>query len=240
MNPSTLSKLFTALPIMLLAVLAALYFGKDTTGKIETPVATDTAKPVVAVETPETAAAVKTEGTAQPASQVGDASAAATPDWIRSLATGDLAAVVVHSAPKPIPTLAFADAQGQPKTLADWKGRVVLLNLWATWCAPCREEMPDLSNLQRALGSKDFEVVALSVDRKGAEASSAFLKEVKADNLSTFVEPEGNSLQVLQALGLPATLLINRNGEEVARLLGPAEWSSNEAQALIKAVILQK
>jgi thiol-disulfide isomerase/thioredoxin len=235
MNPSTLSKLFTALPIMLLAVLAALYFGKDTTGKIETPVAKDTAKPVVAVETPETGAAVKTEITAQPAS----APSAATPDWIRSLATGDMAAVVVHAAPKPIPTLAFADAQGQPKTLADWKGRVVLLNLWATWCAPCREEMPDLSNLQRALGSKDFEVVALSVDRKGAEASSAFLKEVKADNLSTFVEPEAKSLQVLQALGLPATLLINRKGEEVARLLGPAAWDSNEAQALIKAVILQ-
>jgi thiol-disulfide isomerase/thioredoxin len=227
MNPSTLSKLFTALPILVLAVLAALYFGKDTTGKVETPIAK--------VEAPETAAAVKAEVTTQPAV----APAAATPDWLKSLASGAMAAVVVHAAPKPIPTLAFADAQGQPKTLADWKGRVVLLNLWATWCSPCREEMPDLANLQKVLGSKDFEVLALSVDRKGAEASSAFLKEVNADNLATYIEPEGTSLQVLQALGLPATVLINQKGEEVARLLGPAKWDSLEAIALIKAVIAQ-
>jgi thiol-disulfide isomerase/thioredoxin len=226
MNPSTLSKLFTALPILVLAVLAALYFGKDTTGKVETP--------MDSVKAPETAPAVKIETAAQPA-----AAPETTPISLKPLATGSMAAVVVHPAPKPIPTLAFADGQGQPKTLADWKGRVVLLNLWATWCSPCREEMPALANLQKALGSKDFEVVSLSVDRKGAEASSAFLKEVKADNLGTFVEPEGKSLQVLQALGLPATVLINRKGEEVARLLGPAEWDSLEAVALIKAVIAQ-
>jgi thiol-disulfide isomerase/thioredoxin len=231
MTPSTLSKLFTALPILVLAVLAALYFGKDTTGKVETPVTKVGAK----VEAPETKTAVKTETPVAPAAQA----AVIAPASLKPLATGTMAAVVVHAAPKPISTLAFADAQGQPKTLADWKGRVVLLNLWATWCTPCREEMPDLANLQKVLGSKDFEVLALSVDRKGAEASSAFLKEVKADILATYIEPEGNSLQVLQALGLPATVLINRKGEEVARLLGPAEWDSPEAQALIKAVIAQ-
>jgi thiol-disulfide isomerase/thioredoxin len=228
MTPSTLSKLFTALPILVLAVLAALYFGKDTTGKVETPIAKVEA-PIVKAETqPEASKAEAISG-----------DVTTTPISLKPLATGTMAAVVVHAAPKPIPTLGFADAQGQPKTLADWKGRVVLLNLWATWCTPCREEMPDLANLQKVLGSKDFEVLALSVDRKGAEASSAFLKEVKADILATYIEPEGNSLQVLQALGLPATLLINRKGEEVARLLGPAEWDSREAQALIKAVIAQ-
>jgi thiol-disulfide isomerase/thioredoxin len=228
MNPSTLSKLFTALPILVLAVLAALYFGKDTTGKVETHIARVEA-PIVKAETQ--AEAPKAEAIA--------VDVKTTPISLKPFASGTMAGVVIHAAPKPIPTLTFADAQGQAKTLADWKGRVVLLNLWATWCTPCREEMPALANLQKALGSKDFEVIALSVDRKGAEASSAFLKEVKADNLGTFVEPEGNSLQVLQALGLPATVLINRKGEEVARLLGPAEWDSLEAQALINAVIAQ-
>jgi thiol-disulfide isomerase/thioredoxin len=230
MNPSTLSKLFTALPILFLTVLAALYFGKDTTGKVETPLAkveAAAAQPVVKAETPP-----------KPAEPIAVAVTKA-PISLKPLAAGTMAAVVVHAAPKSIQTLAFADGQGQPKTLADWKGRVVLLNLWATWCTPCREEMPALANLQKTLGGKDFEVLALSVDRKGAEASAAFLKEVKADNLGTFVEPEGNSLQVLQAIGLPATILINRNGEEVARLLGPAEWDSPEAQALIKTVIAQ-
>jgi thiol-disulfide isomerase/thioredoxin len=232
MNPSTLSKLFTALPIMLLAVLAVLYFGKDTTGKVETPVA----KPIAKVEAPIVKAETQPEA---PKAEAIAVDVTTTPISLKPLATGTMAAVVVHAAPKPIQTLAFADGQSQPKTLADWKGRVVLLNLWATWCTPCREEMPALSNLQKTLGGKDFEVVALSVDRKGAEASAAFLKEVKADNLTTFIEPDGNSLQVLQAIGLPATILINRNGEEVARLLGPAEWDSPEAQALIKAVIAQ-
>jgi thiol-disulfide isomerase/thioredoxin len=176
---------------------------------------------------------------ASPTGKVETSQTTAVTSSLKSLAVGPMAGVVLHAAPKPLPEITFTDAAGQPKKLADWKGKTVLLNLWATWCTPCKEEMPALSNLQKAAGGPDFEVLALSLDRKGAEASGAFLREVKADNLATYVEPEGKSLAALQALGLPATILINKKGEEVGRLLGPAAWDSPEAVALIKAVIAQ-
>lgn len=155
----------------------------------------------------------------------------------KALASGSLAAFLVHPEPKPLPDIAFADSAGKPLKLSDWKGRVVLVNLWATWCAPCRKEMPDLARLQQQLGSDQFEVVAISVDRKGAEASSAFLKETDADNLSLYVEPSTRIVSDLQSPGLPATILVDREGRELGRLLGPADWASPEAIALIKATL---
>jgi thiol-disulfide isomerase/thioredoxin len=158
----------------------------------------------------------------------------------KDLASGALAAFLIHPQPKPLPDLAFQDGAGKPLQLSDWKGRVVLLNLWATWCAPCRKEMPDLSKLEKELGSDQFEVVAVSVDRKGAEASAAFLKETGVDNLKLYVEPSTKIVNDVQSAGLPATLLIDREGREVGRILGPADWASPEAQALIKAALAQK
>lgn len=158
----------------------------------------------------------------------------------KALATGSLAAFLVHPEPKPLPDIAFADGEGKPLKLSDWKGRVVLVNLWATWCAPCRKEMPDLAQLQKELGSDQFEVVAISVDRKGAEASSAFLKETGAGNLKLYVEPTTRIVGELQSAGLPATILIDRQGREIGRLLGPALWSSPEAVALVKAALAEK
>ena len=155
----------------------------------------------------------------------------------QDLSKGPLAAFLIHPAPKPLPDLAFQDGTGKPVKLSDWKGRVVLLNLWATWCAPCRKEMPDLSKLERELGSDQFEVVAISVDRKGAEASAAFLKETGVDNLKLYIEPSTQIVNQLQSAGLPATLLIDRNGQELGRILGPADWASPEAQALVKAAL---
>ena len=128
--------------------------------------------------------------------------------------------------PSPCPTSPSQDGAGKPLKLSDWKGRVVLVNLWATWCAPCRKEMPDLAKLQKELGSDQFEVVAISVDRKGAEASSAFLKETGADNLKLYVEPTTKIVSELQSAGLPATILVDRQGREIGRLLGPADWAS--------------
>jgi len=158
----------------------------------------------------------------------------------RDLATGTLAAFLVRPEPKPLPDIAFQDGAGKPLKLSDWKGRVVLINLWATWCAPCRKEMPDLAGLQKELGSDQFEVVAISVDRKGAEASSAFLKETGADNLKLYVEPTTAIVGELQSAGLPATILVDRQGREIGRLLGPADWASPEAQALVRAALAQK
>lgn len=158
----------------------------------------------------------------------------------KALATGPLAAFLIHPEPKPLPDLAFQDGSGKAVRLSDWKGRVVLLNLWATWCAPCRKEMPDLSKLEKELGSDQFEVVAISVDRKGAEASAAFLRETGVDNLKLYVEPSTRIVTDLQSAGLPATLLIDRQGREVGRILGPADWASPEAVALIKAALAEK
>jgi len=158
----------------------------------------------------------------------------------KDLSKASLAAFLIHPEPKPLPDLEFQNSAGKPLKLSDWKGRVVLLNLWATWCAPCRKEMPDLSKLEKELGSDQFEVVAVSVDRKGAEASAAFLKETGVDNLKLYVEPSTKIVTDLQSAGLPATLLIDRQGRELGRILGPADWASPDAQALIKAALAQK
>jgi thiol-disulfide isomerase/thioredoxin len=151
-----------------------------------------------------------------------------------------MAAFVKKATPTTLPDISFQDATGATVTLAQWKGRVVLLNLWATWCAPCRKEMPDLAKLQKQLGGPDFEVVAVSVDKKGLEASAAFLKETGADSLKLYVDPSANILESIQALGLPASVLINRQGNEVGRLLGPADWVSPDAVALVKEAIAAK
>jgi thiol-disulfide isomerase/thioredoxin len=163
-----------------------------------------------------------------------------TTGFAKVLAKGPMAGVIIHAARKDIAPFRFADATGQEIDLSNWKGRVVVLNLWATWCTPCKKEMPDLAKLQEALGGPDFEVVALSVDRKGLEASQAFLKEIGVTNLAAYSEPEAKSLAALQALGLPATILIDRRGKEAARLLGPADWASLEAQEMVKALLTEK
>ncbi|MGH6854674.1 MAG: TlpA family protein disulfide reductase [Aestuariivirga sp.] len=157
----------------------------------------------------------------------------------KELATGALAAFLVKPERKPLPDIEFQDGEGKNLKLSQWKGRVVLINLWATWCAPCRKEMPALAELQTKLGSKDFEVVAISIDRKGVEASSDFLKETGAEALKLYVEPSSQILNGLQALGLPATVLADRQGNEIGRLLGPADWASPEAIALIQAALAE-
>lgn len=132
---------------------------------------------------------------------------------------------------------AFNGPDGQPMTLADFKGKVVLLNLWATWCAPCRKEMPHLNQLQEELGSDQFEVVAVSVDRGSAAKSKQFLAEVGATSLRFYHDPKAKAGFSLMAIGMPTTLLFDQNGREIGRLVGPAEWHSQEAKELIKAAV---
>jgi thiol-disulfide isomerase/thioredoxin len=160
----------------------------------------------------------------------------ATPDQT----TVSLAAFIRQPTPRDIAAFSFADGKGSNLDLGHWKGKVVLLNLWATWCAPCRREMPELAQLQRLLGSNDFEVVALSEDLKGVEASAAFLKNSGADNLALYVDPKSTALAAVESPGLPTTLLIDRNGKEIGRLLGPADWASPAVQDLIKATLAGK
>lgn len=146
-----------------------------------------------------------------------------------------LAAFVKRSEPAEISEITFTDGEGQPKTLADFKGKTVLLNVWATWCNPCREEMPALDRLQAELGSDKFEVVALSVDRGGVNASQKFLDQIAVKSLATYVDKSGKSTKALKIIGMPTTLLINENGQEVGRLVGPAHWDSDDAKRIIEA-----
>ncbi len=151
--------------------------------------------------------------------------------------TGQMAAYVKTKTPEALPEITFNDASGKALSLADFKGKTVLLNLWATWCAPCREEMPSLDRLQNALGSDKFEVVALSLDRKGAEAAQKFLNETKVTHLKLYIDATAKHGTTLRAIGMPTTILIDKEGRELGRLTGPAEWDSEEAKKLIIAAM---
>jgi thiol-disulfide isomerase/thioredoxin len=157
----------------------------------------------------------------------------------KQYAKDSLTAFVIKPDRPAVADFNFTDKDGKQLSLAQWKGRVVLLNLWATWCAPCRKEMPSLAELQKQLGSKDFEVVAVSLDREGEEVAAKFLGETNATALELYLDKESNSLDKLRAVGLPASLLIDRQGREIGRILGPAEWASPEALDLIKAAIAE-
>lgn len=144
----------------------------------------------------------------------------------RALAAGDEKAFTWHDSPKPVPNLAFEDGAGAWRSLANFRGKVVLLNIWATWCAPCRREMPTLDRLQAKLGGRDFEVVALSIDRAGIPVVKKFYEELGLKALHVYVDKTSRTTQELGILGLPTTLLLDRSGHELGRLIGPAEWDS--------------
>ncbi|OWK23972.1 redoxin [Rhizobium yanglingense] len=144
---------------------------------------------------------------------------------------------VLSDVPTPVPDVRFTDGEGRPRALADFRGKVVLLNVWATWCLPCRKEMPTLDRLQAALGGDGFEVVALSVDRQGSETVKAFYSEIGVRNLAVRVDASGQALSALAAVGLPTTILIDAEGRELGRLMGPAEWDANDMVAFLKPIV---
>jgi len=141
---------------------------------------------------------------------------------------GQVATMSLHDAPRMIPDLQFEDSSGRNLTLADFRGTVVLLNIWATWCGPCREEMPTLDRLQAELGGPDFQVVALSIDRAGLRVVSEFYDEIGIAHLRKYIDESGKASRQLNAMGLPTTLLIDRESREIARHVGPAEWDTPE------------
>jgi thiol-disulfide isomerase/thioredoxin len=160
---------------------------------------------------------------------------------LKPLARGEVAAVNVPDKPLRIPDLAFADASGAQKHLADWRGKTVLVNLWATWCVPCRKEMPALEALQSKLGGSNFDVVAINIDTRDTEKPKAWLKEVGIQKLGYYADPNAKVFQDLKAVGrafgMPTTLLIDRNGCELGTIAGPAEWASDDAVKLIEAAL---
>lgn len=141
---------------------------------------------------------------------------------------------VMHEAPRPLPEIKFEDGNGEALTLADLRGKTVLLNIWATWCVPCREEMPTLDALEAALGGPAFEVVPLSVDRAGPEVVRKFYAEIGIEHLGLYIDASMRASFDLQAPGLPTTLLIDSEGRELGRLVGPAEWDTPGMIAFLK------
>ena len=160
---------------------------------------------------------------------------------VAPFARGEVAAVNVAKSPLKVPNLAFEDGAGKKLTLADFKGKTVLLNLWATWCVPCRKEMPTLDALEQKLGGPDFQVVAVNIDTRDAEKPKAFLKEIGVKGLAYYADPSAKSFQDLKAvgraIGMPTTLLVDRSGCEIGTIAGPAEWASDDAVKMIKAAL---
>jgi thiol-disulfide isomerase/thioredoxin len=157
------------------------------------------------------------------------------------LARGEVAAFGPVSVPRRLPALSFRDGDGKALTLADFRGRTVLINLWATWCVPCRKEMPTLDALQGTLGSAEFEVVAINVDSRDLEKARRFYRDIKVTRLGFYEDQTLGVFETLKGagrvLGLPTTFLIDREGCELGVLAGPAEWASADALALLRAAI---
>jgi thiol-disulfide isomerase/thioredoxin len=139
----------------------------------------------------------------------------------------------------PAPEVAFQDGNGHEVHLADFKGQVVLLNFWATWCVPCLKEMPSLDRLERDLGGAGFTVVPVSIDRDGKSAVETYFKRLGIANLGVFIDPEMRTVFPFGVKDLPQSVLIDRSGKIVGRKVGPAEWDSPEAKALIQHVVAE-
>jgi thiol-disulfide isomerase/thioredoxin len=159
---------------------------------------------------------------------------------INPLVHGEIAGLAVASQPNPLDQIAFNDAAGTKTTLASFAGKAVLLNLWATWCVPCRTEMPSLDKLQASLGSQRFAVVPVNIDTTRLDRPRAFLKEIGATDLPFYSDSTADIMQTLlgpgKLMGLPTTVIVGPDGCEIATLAGPADWASAEAKALIEKI----
>lgn len=139
--------------------------------------------------------------------------------------------------PKALAPFVFTDGDGRERSLSEWRGKVVLVNLWATWCAPCKVEMPSLDRLQAKLGGDTFAILPISLDWSGPEKPRKFLEGEKLANLPLFLDSSKTAMKTFNAPGLPLSVLIDREGREIARLAGAAEWDSSDAEAVITKAI---
>ena len=167
------------------------------------------------------------------------ATSAAAVARLDPLIRGDVAALSPANPARPMPDIGFKADGDIPRTLVDFRGKTLLVNLWATWCVPCRKEMPALDKLQAALGGPDFQVVAVNVDTARLDKPKLFLQEVAATHLPFYADPTGAVLQTAKqdgpVLGLPTTFLVDRNGCSLATMAGPADWASDDAKRVIEA-----
>jgi thiol-disulfide isomerase/thioredoxin len=156
-------------------------------------------------------------------------------------AKGEVAAFRVADVPESLAGLSFSSPDGAPVKLADFAGRNVLVNLWATWCVPCRAEMPALGRLDAELGDDDFSVVAINIDTRNEARARAFLGEIGVASLDFYSDPTLGVFNELKrrghAFGLPTTVLVDRQGCTIGVVEGPAAWDSEDAKALIRAAV---
>ncbi|MFJ5369908.1 TlpA family protein disulfide reductase [Bosea sp. CER48] len=164
-----------------------------------------------------------------------------TAERMKPLVKGEVAAVEIRPRPQPAPELAFNGPDGQPTTLASLKGKTLLVNLWATWCAPCLKEMPSLDALQKEMGGPDFAVVAINIDTRNLDKPKTWLAENKVTALPFHGDPQAATFQALRKAykveGMPVSLIIDREGCELGIIQGPADWASADAKALMRAAI---
>ncbi len=167
--------------------------------------------------------------------------AVALAERIAPLARGEVAALTPAATPLRVPDLSFHDATGAPRRLSEWRGRTVLLNLWATWCVPCRKEMPALDALQAELGGPGFDVLAINIDTRDPDKPRAWLHDVGINRLAYYADDSAKAFRDLKsvgrAFGMPTTLLLDPAGCEIGNVAGPAEWASADAIVLVNAVL---
>ncbi len=157
---------------------------------------------------------------------------------IEALKEGTLKKLALHSEPRSVPRdLPFVDVDGAPHTLADYEGKVVVVNFWATWCAPCRKEMPALDALQAEMGGEDFVVVPIATLRTKQMAAIKFFEDIGVEQLPVLLDENGDLARASGVMGLPVTLVLDREGNEIARMMGDAEWDSQSAKAILSRVI---
>jgi len=159
-------------------------------------------------------------------------------DWseIEALRDGDMKKLVFHAEPEPLPDIAVVDATDETHSLSAYAGKWVVLNFWATWCAPCRQEMPTLSALQDIFAGEPVEVVTVATGRNSVQGIRRFFEEVGVDNLPQYRDPKQTLARQMAVLGLPITVIVDPEGREIARLRGDAHWDSGSAVAILKAL----
>ena len=150
---------------------------------------------------------------------------------------GDMRKLIFHSTPMESSDVVFISEDGQDMTLADFQGKHIILNFWATWCAPCRHEMPHLSALQDAMGGDQLEVVTIATGRNPLPGMQRFFAEIEVDNLPLHTDPRQNLARAMGVLGLPVTVILDPEGREIARMQGDADWSSDNAMGILQALI---
>lgn len=169
------------------------------------------------------------------------AGAARTADAVRDLAKGEVAAMNISKKPEKLADYGFNDPDGKPVSVSAFKGKTLLLNVWATWCVPCRAEMPELDKLQAELGSDKFQVVPINIDTSRLERPKKFFDETGVKALTLYADPKANIFfelkQAGKALGLPVTMLVDPEGCQIGLMNGPAAWHSADAKALVTKTI---